>query len=870
MKLGYKRLLTPDWFGINSQNSMRDGIWIADSNVLAHIPQLHPKVIRFPGSDVANWWDWKKGWVIDDPRLPDQYAGLTPMQNTLENYKIFLTTCHASSLFVLNMITSNLQYQIGMLKHADSIGIPIKYIELGSEYYLSLEDSGTIFSVFPTAESYGTACTQWIDSIHHYFPKAKIAAQGAFNRSGPIRRLTWDTSMIKTLSGENAISYHHYYNASATENNGYGDGLYTMSDIPEFMYRPFKGWNILRTQDLPTVRKGREVWITEYNLQDTQIPVHGSWGHGLFVAAQSLLYLESTLIRHVYFYCMDGAAYGAYFYNEDGLNFGQGSMFVPPPDPPVTTPWSLSAAGRAIEMIGEVVNLKTAASPLSFKDIPNINVVDDNDSVSYPAIYGWQFSNNTSSAAIIVNLSGFPYQFSTTSVFPGGGNYEMIYANPISYIAGDTDMIQQTGNLSSKLILSPYSITKITSSYVPPPAPSVKIHAAGPTVFCIGDSVQLDGGQGYLSYLWSTGETTRKIWAKNTSAYWVRVWKTTDGYYAVDTMHVTANPHPDLPVIKNPVKDIFCNGDSVVLSLLNTDASLFYQWSNGLTGSALSVHSSGTYYVTATTSAGCSITSAGKTISTYPSPQPVITPSSPINICSGKNTTLATTLLYKNYTWSNNKHTATIKVSIAGSYSVTVTDSNKCSATSSTVSVNVHTVPIPTITIVGPTSFCTGTSPTYLSANAGYLYQWKKGSTEIAGATNRRYYPSETGSFSVIMKDYFGCSQISGIVNISVISCKAGEVGQEIDASMTIYPNPASNFIHIVADFHSGESGLMRLEIRNMLGELVYSEENRENTSSYSADIPLGEIIPEGVYFAKLVNEGQHIIKKFVVTRRSH
>ena len=39
----------------------------------------------------------------------------------------------------------------------------------------------------------------------------------------------------------------------------------------------------------------------------------------------------------------------------------------------------------------------------------------------------------------------------------------------------------------------------------------------GATTFCMGDSVQLDAGAGFASYVWSTGATTRKIIVKTTA-----------------------------------------------------------------------------------------------------------------------------------------------------------------------------------------------------------------------------------------------------------------------------------------------------------------------------------------------------------------
>lgn len=62
----------------------------------------------------------------------------------------------------------------------------------------------------------------------------------------------------------------------------------------------------------------------------------------------------------------------------------------------------------------------------------------------------------------------------------------------------------------------------ITVSVGARPLP-VMVTAAGPTNFCDGDSVMLSAPEGYQQYLWSTGETTRSIFAKTAGRYTVRV-----------------------------------------------------------------------------------------------------------------------------------------------------------------------------------------------------------------------------------------------------------------------------------------------------------------------------------------------------------
>jgi hypothetical protein len=768
MQLSNRRSVKPDWFGIGSQNTTREGMYIDHPDLLEHAPDMNAKVIRFPSGGNSNWWDWKTGWFVDDPNVPPHNPNQAPVYNTLENFKVLVDATGAVPLFALNMISSTLAYQLEMLHYADSLGMEVKYIELGNEFYLAEEeDSSYIYSIFPDAQTYGIVASKWIDSIHAHFPEAKVAAQGAFNRNNQSRRVLWDGNLLETLEGEDAITFHQYFSSSGTEAKGEGDGKYNANDVVEFLYRPFKAWNILATEDLPLVRPGKEVWITEYNLQDFNIPVHGSWGHALFVATQTLHYLESEKITNVNFHTVCGTAgYGGYFIDMKGFKFKDDGSFKEPPNPPITTSWAKTSSGHAVQIISEAVDGMKYASELSFAGAPAIAFAEDDETVTYPSLYGWQFSNDNTSTAIIVNLSGSEQKIKTTDVFKSGGDYKRIAAAATDYIANDGDILKKNSNLPATLTVKEYSITKITSNYVPDAPPVVSISAAGATTFCQGDSVNLDAGGGYFAYQWSTGETSRKIWAKNSGDYWIRVWDEKAGYWAADTIKVTANPLPETPTIKNTGKDAFCAGSNTVLIPKKLDPTATYVWSNGFTGTELTVTTQGNYQLTVIDQNGCSSVSLPASIVVHPLPQAIVNPSGPLAFCDGGSVTLDAGSGFKSYKWSNGKYGQSLIVKAAGAYSVTITDFNSCVKTSAATQVTIYPLPSTNVTVNGPTAFCEGSTSTYLVAPSGYAsYQWVKGGNNIAGATDKKYYPISSGTYKVTITDNFSClNQSDGVV----------------------------------------------------------------------------------------------------------
>jgi hypothetical protein len=180
-----RRTIGSDIFGFNTGTTIRGGSSCLNPNLLAKMPLMKPQIFRFPAGAFSTWYNWREGWVYDDPNVPQKYKSLTKVPNRLEDYKVLRDAAGATSTILgVNMILSDINEQLAMLRHADSIGIPVEYVELGNEFFLEGdEDSAYILQVFPEPSDYGKAATIWADSIHKYFPNAKVAAQGVFDKN---------------------------------------------------------------------------------------------------------------------------------------------------------------------------------------------------------------------------------------------------------------------------------------------------------------------------------------------------------------------------------------------------------------------------------------------------------------------------------------------------------------------------------------------------------------------------------------------------------------------------------------------------------------------------------------------------------------
>lgn len=92
--------------------------------------------------------------------------------------------------------------------------------------------------------------------------------------------------------------------------------------------------------------------------------------------------------------------------------------------------------------------------------------------------------------------------------------------------------------------------------------------------------------------------------------------------------------------------------------------------------------------------------------------------------------------------------------------------------TSNTITALVNTSPTATITVNGPTTYCSGTNALTLTATSGtgFTYQWKKGSANISGATGISYNPTSAGTYTykVVVTSSNGCSKTSAGVAVTV------------------------------------------------------------------------------------------------------
>ncbi|MBP7156007.1 MAG: HYR domain-containing protein, partial [Flavobacteriales bacterium] len=226
-------------------------------------------------------------------------------------------------------------------------------------------------------------------------------------------------------------------------------------------------------------------------------------------------------------------------------------------------------------------------------------------------------------------------------------------------------------------------------------------------------------------------------------------YEATDGTNTVNCAFTVTVDLPPPPTITAGGPTTFCAGGSVVLTSSSATGNV---WSNGETTQSISVTSGGTYSVTVTHPGGCSSTSANLLVTVDGLPA-IPTISGPSSLCAGASITLSSSSATGNM-WSNGANTQSITVTIAGTYSVSVTNGAGCSASSANKVVTTDVSPA-TPSVSGPSSLCAGSSIILTSSSAtGNVWS-------PDGQTTQSITITAAGIYSVTVTNGANCSATS-------------------------------------------------------------------------------------------------------------
>lgn len=181
-----------------------------------------------------------------------------------------------------------------------------------------------------------------------------------------------------------------------------------------------------------------------------------------------------------------------------------------------------------------------------------------------------------------------------------------------------------------------------------------------------------------------------------------------------------------------------------------------YAWSNGSTSASLTNVAAGSYTVTVSAS-GCTATATATVAS---SSAVTASASSTAAGCTSTGTATATINggTASAYSWSNGGNTQTINSLAAGTYTVTVTSTNNCTATASTVVGSSGGLVVSATTTNATCSNANGSATVTVSSGTATGYTWSNGATS-ATASNLA-----GGTYTVTVTGTGGCSATASAV----------------------------------------------------------------------------------------------------------
>ena len=349
-----------------------------------------------------------------------------------------------------------------------------------------------------------------------------------------------------------------------------------------------------------------------------------------------------------------------------------------------------------------------------------------NASGSYTVVVTNTSTCSTTSTATVVTVNALPTATITpvtTTTFCQGGSVVLNantgtglsyqwFNNAVAINGATTSTYTANASGSYTVVVTNTSTCSATSTATVVTVnalPAATITPATTTTFCQGGSVVLNANTGTgLTYQWRlngtniTGATTSSYTANASGSYTVVVTNTSTCSATSTATVVTVNALPSATITPATVTT-FCQGGSVVLNA-NTGTGLSYQWYNnasiitGATTSSYTANASGSYTVVVTNTSTCSATSTATVVTVNALPTATITASSATTFCQGGSVVLtANTGTGLTYQWRLNgtnitgATTSSYTANASGSYTVVVTNTSTCSATSSAI--NVTAVP---------------------------------------------------------------------------------------------------------------------------------------------------------------------------------
>lgn len=350
---------------------------------------------------------------------------------------------------------------------------------------------------------------------------------------------------------------------------------------------------------------------------------------------------------------------------------------------------------------------------------------------------------------------------------PGGSDGQIILTATGG--TGTKVYLWSTGETSKNLLNKPagtYSVTVTdvngctgTNSFTITEPDSIEASADITDISCKGEDnasidVSVTGGTAPYTFIWSNGAATEDLNNLSPGQYCVTI---TDSKGCVSEQFCFSVNEPDSLQLSASITNVSCfggNDGAIDISVSGGTAPYSFSWSNGLTTEDISGLEAGLYTIVVTDANGCT---ASETYYVRTLNFLILSVGITEPLCNEADGSATVSITGGDapydINWSNGGTGATISNLPAGSYGVTVTDANGCSASTTADISNVGT---PEISGVVTNTLC-GSAVGAIDISIAGVFQfiWSNGSTteDISNLA--------AGAYSVTATDSTGCVSVA-------------------------------------------------------------------------------------------------------------
>lgn len=426
--------ISPHFFGVNIENSYSNPVlsW-TDPRLERVIRKVGIQVVRFPGGDIGNYWDWKNGTAYPlgkAGKTADTLDALSDLVRATATYPVYNLNVMTMENAILQRanLTQAIANQLHMLQAAHGMKLPVGELELGNEFFWSSADHNR---AFPTADDYASEMNQWTAGLKHEYPDVRIASVGSIPSAGDARTRNWNNVVIGKIRGVDAVTLHRY-------DSIVDGGIWNGTSPDSALGGVFADWSkIVSAEVNPIAKAGLRIWITEFGgLKDctSNARFTGTWLEALYQAQMAVQFLSTSSIDQIELYNISGSTGSLMFQSTSSYwNACQNKEMTFH-----AAGGDLTATGQAYALFGGALKEAKSAYPIAFPGTP---MVRPQSGASYPSITGIALTGETNQW-LLINLSARQW----TLQYPGmgRGTIESLHAPSLTTVVASEHALTHT------------------------------------------------------------------------------------------------------------------------------------------------------------------------------------------------------------------------------------------------------------------------------------------------------------------------------------------------------------------------------------------------------------------------------------------